>query len=69
MSDLATYTSQSHVFTEDPDAAPCIEVAATEKGRTAECLMVDEAAALLWVADKEGWVYGKRACSCFGSRW
>ena len=37
-----------------------VQVAATEKGRTTACLLVDEPAQLLWVADKDGWVYGER---------
>jgi len=39
--------------------APPAQVAATEKGRTTGCLLVDEPAQLLWVADKDGWVYGE----------
>lgn len=68
MSDLMyTYTSEQRVTTEDGDAAPAIEVAATDRGRSAACLLVDEPGGLLWVADKEGWVYGEWCWSVGGS--
>ena len=64
MSDLMyTYAAEAPVGTEDSDAAPAIEVPTSDKGRTAACLLVDEPAELLWVADKEGWVYGEWAVS------
>lgn len=60
MSDLMyTYSSETNVATEDTDAAPAIEVHACDKGRASCCVLVDGAAQLLWVADKEGWVYGE----------
>ncbi|KAL4853623.1 Type II inositol polyphosphate 5-phosphatase 15 [Chlorella vulgaris] len=49
--------SEQQVTTEDQDAAPAIEVQTCGKGRAASCLYVDQASQLLWVADKEGWVY------------
>ena len=52
---------EQKVATEDGDSAPSIEVAASDKGRPTCCLLSDEAAGLLWTADKEGWVYGERA--------
>lgn len=75
MSDLlatCTHTSELQVTTEDQDAAPAIEVQTCGKGRAASCLYVDQASQLLWVADKEGWVYGEHAglrnvcCACCG---
>ncbi|KAL4426187.1 hypothetical protein ABPG77_007469 [Micractinium sp. CCAP 211/92] len=57
MSDMmVTHVVERDTPTEDPDAAPAVELAATDKQRTTACLLVDEAAGLLWVADKEGWV-------------
>lgn len=58
---MFTATTEPNVGTEDSDACPALEVAATDKGRTVAYMLVDEPAQLLWVADKEGWVYGERA--------
>ena len=44
---------------EDADAAPSIEVATSDRGRATACVYVDAPAQLLWVADREGWVYGE----------
>ncbi len=60
MSDLMfTNNNEANITTEDTDAAPAIEVQACNKSHSSCCTMVDDAAQLLWVADKEGWVYGK----------
>lgn len=69
MSDMmVTHVVERDAPTEDPDAAPAVEVAATDKQRPAACLLVDEPAGLLWVADKEGWVYGEqREEACQGA--
>jgi hypothetical protein len=60
MTDLMLTPSgeRQQVETEDADAAPSIEVPTCDRGRSVACLLVDEPAQLLWVADKEGWVYG-----------
>lgn len=57
---MYTHSDAQRVASEDGDAAPAIEVAATDKGRPAACMLADEAHGLLWVADREGWVYGER---------
>jgi hypothetical protein len=50
--------AEGRVATEDEDAAPSVEVAACDRGHIASCVFVDDAGQLLWVADRDGWVYG-----------
>lgn len=70
MSDMmVTHVTERDAPTEDPDAAPANEVAATDRQRPAACLLADEPAGLLWVADKEGWVYGEHQAGRLAAGW
>lgn len=58
-SDLyATHSVESGVPSEDRDAAPSHEVKISPRAKTLTSIFVDQTRDIIWVGDKEGWVFG-----------